>query len=292
MRRACLAVLVAASLATQPAWAAEPVVLKSGGPWNVDFAAESCRLARVFGEGENKHYLAFTQYWPGEATGLTIAGPVFKRFRSLAGTDLRFFETQEPMRTTPFRGDVEGFGDAVIYSSITIDKGREGSSSRDQTLLRGWPQLDEALGKQARFVELRQGSRIVRLETGSLDAAFKVMNQCTMDLLREWGLDPERHRTAQSSPRWLNQDALVPRIQADYPAAALSQGEQGIMRMRLIVSEQGTVESCTILKATQTDGLESPACKVMQRAQFEPARDAAGQPFRSLYATSIIYRAG
>jgi hypothetical protein len=52
------------------------------------------------------------------------------------------------------------------------------------------------------------------------------------------------------------------------------------------------VESCTILKATQTEQLESPACKVMQRAQFEPARDAAGQPFRSLYVTSIIYRAG
>lgn len=102
MRRACLAVLVAASLATQPAWAAEPFVLKSGGPWNVDFAAESCRLARVFGEGENKHYLAFTQYWPGEATGLTIAGPAFKRFRSLAGTDLRFSRRRSRCEPPPF----------------------------------------------------------------------------------------------------------------------------------------------------------------------------------------------
>jgi TonB family protein len=132
----------------------------------------------------------------------------------------------------------------------------------------------------------------VRLETGALDAAFKVLNQCTFDLLRDWGLDPERHLTAQSKPRWVNEAALVRKIVASYPRDALVQGEQAILRMRVIVSAEGTVESCTLIKATNTIKLDSPACEVMQRAQFEPARDANGQPFRSLFATSITYRIG
>ncbi|TAD79661.1 MAG: TonB family protein, partial [Sphingomonadales bacterium] len=63
-----------------------------------------------------------------------------------------------------------------------------------------------------------------------------------------------------------------------------------IMRMRVIVADDGTVESCTIISSTNTKRLESPACEVMQRAEFDPARDANGTPFRSLYATSITYR--
>lgn len=142
------------------------------------------------------------------------------------------------------------------------------------------------------FVALKQGGREVRLETGPLGEAFKVLNQCTLDLLRDWGLDAERHLTMQSGPRWINQAALTRKITANYPTGALAQGEQAIMRMRVIVNEQGAVESCTILKATDTERLESPACRVMQGARFEPARDAAGQPFRSLYVTSITYRIG
>jgi TonB family protein len=290
MRRTLLA--IAALSTAQPALGADPIVLKPSTQWTVDFAADNCRLVRVFGEGKNQHYLAFKQYWPGEATGLTIAGPSLKRFRSLDRTAVRFFDTQTPIETKPFKGTVDGFGDAVIYSAMIIDEGEKESSQSEEQGKSGWPQLDTQLGKEARFIEVRQGGRTVRLDTGPLDAAFEVMNQCTMDLLREWGLDPERHRTAQSIARWTNAEVIVRRIQSEYPNDALLRGEQGIMRMRLIVSPEGTVESCTILKATETKELDSPACRSMKNAQFEPARDAAGMPFRSLYATSIVYRIG
>lgn len=291
MRRNVLALAaLATSLTPVPALSADPVVLKPSSPWNVDFAADQCRLTRLFGEGENQHYLAFQQYSPGDRAGLTVAGPAFKRFRSLERTMVRFFDTQEPLRTEPFAGTVETYGTGVIYSSIGFDEDEPEPNQPDIPTTSGLTQMDLALGKQMQFVELRQGGRQVRLDTGPLDAAFDVLNQCTLDLLREWGLDPERHLTAQNRPRWTNQQALVQRIIADYPDEAQRNGEQGIMRMRLIVSAEGAVESCTILKATKTRELESPACRVMQRAQFEPARDATGQPFRSYYATSITYR--
>jgi TonB family protein len=285
MRRTLLAL---AALATAAPAHAAPVVLTPSSQWSVDFADEKCRLIRTFGEGEDRHLLAFQQYWPSRRLGLTVAGSGLKRFVSRARTDLRVSESQEPVRGTPFTGKVEGFGDAVIYSEVELDSRDTGSEENTG----GVAMVDTAFGKQVQFLELRQGQRQVRLATGPMDAAFEVLNQCTMDLLRQWGLDAEKHRTALSGPKWLNRDALVRRITATYPSDASAQGEQGIMRMRVIVAADGSVESCTILKVTNTTRLDSPACEVMQRAKFEPARDAAGQPFRSFYATGITYQIG
>lgn len=293
MRHAVLALAALPLTLTAAAAHAEPVVLKAGSPWNVDFGQDKCRLTRTFGGGENQHLLAFQQFWPASNAGLTIAGPAFERFRSLQRTEVRFFDGQEPMRTTPFTGQVEQYGSGVIYSSIRITEGEPSDTNEvDAPRAGGIPLLDSAEGDLVQFVELKQGGREVRLETGPLGEAFKVLNQCTLDLLRDWGLDPDQHVTATSLPRWINQAALTRKIVSDYPSDAYSQGEQAIMRMRVIVSEEGRVESCTIIKATDTDRLESPACRVMQGARFEPARDAAGQPFRSLYVTSITYRIG
>jgi TonB family protein len=81
-------------------------------------------------------------------------------------------------------------------------------------------------------------------------------------------------------------------LQALYPQRALTLGEQGIMWMRVIVSPEGAVEDCVIHKGTNTLKLDSPACGMMKLAEFEPARDALGRPFRSYYATTITYRIG
>lgn len=272
---------------------AEQVVLQPSSQWNVDFAPDSCRLVRLFGEGENQHYLAFQQYSPTKGFGLTVAGPGFKKFRSLGKTMLNFHDAQAPRETTPFTGTIGEFGPGVIYANLGIEEEPPQDDADPATTLRpGVSTLDLAQGKQVQFITLRQGKHEVRLETGSLDKAFAVLNQCTLDLVRDWGLDPERHVTAQTRPRWTNQEIVVRRIGMEYPAEAARIGEQGIMRMRVIVSAEGMVESCTILKSTQTEELESPACKMMKQARFDPALDAAGVPFRSYFVTSITYKLG
>ena len=292
MRAAVLALAaLSTALAAMPAQA-EPVVLKPSSPWNVDFGEDKCRLAGFFGEGDDRHTLVIEQFWPGREFGLTIAGPGVRNFRSLKQAQVRFADGLEPVTATPLTGSLGELGTAVIFSTLELDKSEREVANADYSGQRGLPQLDPALGNQVQFVELKQGGREVRLATGPMGKAFDVLNQCTAGLLREWGLDPEQHLTRQNGPRWINQAALTRKITANYPTGALAQGEQAIMRMRVIVSAEGTVESCTILKATNTIRLESPACEVMQGARFEPAHDASGQPFRSLYVTSITYRIG
>lgn len=292
MRRTILALAaLSTALVALPAQA-EPVVLEPSSPWNVNFGEDKCRLAGFFGEGDDRHTLIIEQFWPGQQFGLTIAGPGVRNFRSLKQAQVRFADGLEPVTAIPFTGSLGELGTAVIFSTLELDKSEREVAKADYSGRGGLPQLDPALGQKVQFIELLQNGRSVRLETGTLKSAFDVLNQCTAGLLREWGLDPEQHLTRQNGPRWINKDALTRRIVDSYPRGALVKGEQGIMRMRAIVSAEGTVESCTILKATITKDLESSACKVMETAQFKPARDAAGQPFRSLYVTSITYRIG
>lgn len=289
MRRTLLALAALSTALAMPLQAAEPVVLKPYGPWNVDFGDDACRLQRLFGSPEDKHVLVFQQYTPSDRAGLTMAGSAFTKFRNPERVALRFYEGQTPLRATAFAGEFGDTGDALIFSNVSLTEPapqKTGESKSDKP----FTQMDVALGNTVRFVAVQQGTREVRFETGALDKAFEVLNRCTLDLLTKMGLDAQKHATMTREARWLNQQALVRRIASQYPGAA--RGEQGIMRMRVIVGVDGKVEDCRILKATATQFLESPACEVMERAQFEPARDAAGEPFRSLFAASITYRIG
>lgn len=273
-----------------PGASAKRIDLEPSSKWNVDFGVEKCRLARYFGEGEDRHLLMFDQYAPSVGFGMTVSGPALERFQSRKRTSLSFSPDQEPRRTEPHAGKVEGVGGAVIYSYLGLASGT-GTEEPVQPAA-SLPQLDPAQGDEIAYIRLAQGGRDVLLNTGPLGETFKVLNLCTQQLVKDWGLDPQKHLTAQRQVRWLNQEGVVRRIQSDYPRAALSRGEQGIMRMRVMVDETGAVTDCAILEATRVESLESPACREMMRAEFDPALDVEGKPFASYYATSITYQIG
>ena len=281
---------LATTLAATPA-KAEVVEIAPSSPWNIDFGRTKCRLARIFGEGENRHILFFEQYWPGRYAGMTVAGPSYSRFSTRVRIDLAFAAGREPVESKPFTGTVGEFGDGLIYSQINVgasfrdDVEAPADAPKDLSL----PELDKDGARQIEFVGVNQRGEDVRLMTGPLHEAFAALDACALDLVSTWGLDAEQQRTATRMPQWTNRDGIRRRIVADYPREALVKGEQSIMRMRVIVSPEGTVEDCAIIKATGTDRLDSPACRAMLNARFEPALDAAGQPMRSFHAESIVY---
>lgn len=280
---------VVAVAAPSAAWAKDdPLVLDRSTQWNVDFAPNKCRLAAAFGEGDDRHILFFEQYYPADSVGMTIAGPGLDRFRSRMKTELSFFQTQEPHRTEPFVGEVGQYGKGLIYSNVNVARGTD--QQDDENHAPALELLDIDAAKRVEYVAVKQRGREVRLTTGPLDEAFAVMNTCTTDMIGEWGLDPERHATATRLPRWTNEEKIVGRIVREYPRAALYRGEQAILRMRVIVDQTGQVEDCVIDEATTTEKLESPACRPMMDAEFEPALDSNGDAFRSFYATSIVYQ--
>ncbi len=261
------------------------IVLKANGPWNIDFGANKCRLARLFGQDDNSHLLFFEQASPGGGFGVSLAGPEVSRFRN-ANRIFMGMERDEPMTAhTEFRrGDIASIGPAIIFATYAI--GRDGER----------PALSGAgidLGEAATIdrVVMRRGRHVLSFETGDMMPPFQALNTCTQDLLRDWGLDPEQH-AAYTRPRWINEEAIVRRIVDQYPSRARAFGEQAIFRMRAIVEIDGSVSDCHLENSTETRRLESPACREMMDARFEPARDADGNPMRSFYGTAITYRIG
>jgi TonB family protein len=290
MRRTILALAALSTALLAAPVHAKPVVLKPSSPWNVDFGKDRCRLTRLFTDGSNQHVLFFEQHFPATGTGLTAAGRGFRSFENRIKTEVRVADDRAPLATVPFKGEMEDFDNALVYPNLELSRnetdlalpGREGAL----------PTLDPAFGDTVDFLSFRQRSREVRFDTGPLGKAFKILNECTTGLVEAWGLDGPKHLTALKLPRWINEKDVVRKIVANYPLAAENRGEQAITRMRVIVSEQGAVEDCVVIKATTTETLESPACKAMKDARFEPALDAEGRPMRSYYATNVTYQIG
>lgn len=279
--------LAIATVSTPAAADERQTVLEPSSRWHVDFAPNKCRLGRGFGDAENLHLLFLDQHYPSSQAAMTLSGPSFQRFKSRASTSLFYSSDQEPKDTKPFKGDLGKYGPALVFSAVSFKTETEGDEESESSSL---SQLDIDSAAEAEFIAVTQGTRSVRLKTGSLADAFKVLNQCTQSLIEEWGLDVDKHMTAQTMPKWKNQKRIVRRIIQTYPKLALNLGEQGIFRIRVMINESGAVTDCVINEVTVADKLDSPACAEMKNAKFAPALDKEGKPFPSYFATSIVYR--
>lgn len=274
---------------------ADVVELAPLSPWAVDFGEDRCRLARTFGDADNKHVAIFDQFGPSARFVLTLAGPSFRRFKGQTETMTKFAKPQEPFATQPYAGDLGAFGRAVIFRGLALTKATALSDSDQSTPSAtsngsAFPLLNIDAAKSTEFISLRQRHRHVRLNTGELGDAFQLLNECTLGLVESWGLDAQAHLTAQRLPNWVNEEEIAKGIASRYPNKALRRGQSGFVNLRVMVSETGSITQCVVENVTDANSLESPACDGMRDAEFEPAIDAQGNPMASFYQTRITYR--
>ncbi|WP_379552877.1 energy transducer TonB [Qipengyuania sp. DGS5-3] len=285
--------LTATSFTPISASAAEPVVLQPSSPWHLDYAEKKCRLSRVFGGDGNKHVLFFEQGAPGSSRMLVLGGSEVRRFRGSKRVKLQFGFDGPQQDEQPYAGDLDDLGPALIYPGVSLVEIDDDATKDPEEAMRVYRTLtDPSVGAGAEFVRLKLGKRVLDFAADDLAKPLAALTHCSFDLLSDWGLSPDAHRSATRLPFWLNEAAIARRIQATYPSDALRKGEQGIIRLRVIVDEDGTVAECELENATTVDELESPACEAMRNAKFEPALDKNSQPMRSYYATQIIYSIG
>lgn len=280
-----------AALAGYPAKAAEPTVLTPSSKWVVDYAESKCRLLRTFGEGDRRALLFFEQGAPGLRFTLTAAGPDMKPFNAERPIMVRINGSADERKTEPLNGSIETVGPALIYSSLEFGylvSGEESNEEDDDPT--GFPTLDLAQAAKADFIEFGQSGRHVRFATGNMRAPIAALNACSADLVRAWGLDLDRHRSATRMPVWTNRKEITRRIMAHYPSQALARGAQGVLRMRAMLDIEGRVIDCQLERSTKAETLVSSACQEMAQARFEPALDSEGKPMKSYYATTIVYK--
>lgn len=292
--RALGLVLAAGSISiAAPAMADDgTVILEPSSYWSVDFGEEKCRLARAFGEGEGRHLLFIEQGGPKSSFGFMAIGPAFERFKRPDRIEIQFGEFEPMTDHIPMLGETEGFGASLIYTNMVFERHTKAENAAEEAQPRKapLPRLDVETANRIDSISVSYGKRKVVFNTGDLSEAVTVMNECALNFVEAWGLDRGAHESMVQPPKWKNEQAVARRIQATYPSQALRRGESGIIRLRVTVEEDGSVSDCILNKATIADSLDSPACREMRKAQFEPALDENGEPMRSFYLTNIIYR--
>ena len=257
-------------------------------PWNIDFGENRCRLTRLFGDPEKPHLVMIEQTAPTSQFGLTLAGPHLRKFPMGSWTYFGILKDQPVQALSGHqRGEVDKIGKALIFGTIAID-GDQADQGESTILIE--PGIDLEQAARIENMVLKLGTTVVSFETGGMMPPMQALNVCSRDLLATWGLSPESHERYQPT-RWINREAIAKRIGERYPKAAMYAGEQGIMRLRVIVELDGTVSDCHIEASTEQAKLQSPACEEMDNARFDPALDSKGEPIRSFHAETIVYSA-
>jgi TonB family protein len=290
--------ILAISTAT-PAYAAkDPINLEPSSKWHVNYLEDSCRLMRVFGEGDESVHLVIDKFAPGKTIHMVLAGNGLASERAWTRNgeleiEIQFGQNELVQKWSFMTGD---FADrpALIVSGgdldgplkhLDDDKRHEKESDPSKYLPLS-PERADAI----HYIRLGKPlGQEVNLKTGSLKAPFAALDQCIDELLTHWGIDVERHHKlsraaapANSPGRWVTFN--------DYPTHAISRGMQGLVHFRLNIDNKGNVTACHIQQSTRPVEFDVAVCNALtKRAEFEPALDDDGQPIASFWRSAVRF---
>ena len=285
--------------------AAEPIHIPPSSPWVVDYADESCRLIRTFGEGKTETSLILESSAPGEMDMLAVGKP------------LRTYLTAVPARFVPVGGKTfEGrvaesatnHDPAILWSSTIRMLPDAVYDSYEEEF--GNPRYDPAvrppplnLAKRQTYAEQRiqfaagitglevqtRPGRSVILDTGSLGKALEIFDKCGDDSMRDWGVDTTiEDRIVR--PVWpLNPGKWL--FAEDYPAAMVDQGKESEVTVRLLIDATGVVTKCTSLSHFAEEEFNRISCEaIRKRARFAPAELPDGTKVPSFTTRRVNFR--
>lgn len=76
----------------------------------------------------------------------------------------------------------------------------------------------------------------------------------------------------------------------DYPMKAFEKKQQGVTLFELLVTPQGAVAQCNVVKSSGSEELDKTTCYLAtKRAQFTPARGSDGQALYGVYRSQALW---
>ena len=287
------------AMVSAPLAAKEPekVDLRPSSAWQLNVAETNCRIGRYFGEGEKPTLFYLEQWSPSKSADWLVAGPALDTFRIKRDMNFAFGPRGDRSEFEVMKATLGDVGTAMSSASTSVPNdgtgsGVEGSDESNEP--RGLPTLDSAGAKRINTFTLSQeGKPDLNLFLGDMEAPLAALNACMKTLVESWGFDAAEQATVQTPPVILNLPKVAGKVQQFYPKKALVKGGQANFVLRLTVSETGEMEECVLVNQTLADDFDMkkhPCEAFRQFAEFEPARDAAGEPIRSYHVQSIAYR--
>lgn len=271
---------IAAAAADKP-----PQHFTPSGPWAMEYADQTCRLIRNFSDGANVVTLAFEKAYLGPGLTLGLAGKTLQTPRTIAMARFRYNGEKAARASALLKTVLTDGRESVIVTDVPfVPLDRLMSIARKTKLPERLAVLDD--------VEIAAASKITSIsftygfignpefEIGPMAAPIKAMRACVEDLVKSWGVDPERMATMSRAPEpigspraWLSME--------DYPDEMWRAHKGGVVSIRLVIDEEGSVKNC-IADVEQRGPFEDAVCKgISKRAHFKPALDANNKPMRS-----------
>jgi len=294
--------MLAAALFVSTAAAAQdaPLVLEPSSAWHVDYADDSCRLSRTFGEGGNAVVAAMERSEPGDVFELAVAGPSLSIYDP---PEARYRFGPNGSNTQRFSdvGTFGAFAPALIADQAALAGGAnvvtQGTAQpRGQPAASPTPTSQQPGGSghvsstTVTWLEVGSpGRTAVRLAQGPMAEPMAALSACTDDLIAEWGLDVVAHRslTRKATPANFIGNWMTDR---DRPAGLLARGEHAVVRFRLIVDTAGKPTACHVQKSDVAEPFKTVTCKMlMRRARFKPALDSDGAPVVSYFRSAVRF---
>lgn len=283
--------------------ASQPLRLQPSSPWDVDYAANSCRLIRTFGQGKDLTKLVFESATPGSMDMLIMGKPLESSDDTMSA---RFLPANQKTIDGTVAQTVTG-EPAILWPTVQfLPDDTAAAAKAEQEMERRHPDVRPAaqsLAERAAAKAQREAfaasttelqilpryRRSVILETGSLAAAVKAFDQCNEDSLTDWGVDPQvesrivRPVWATNPNNWLSGN--------DYPRDMMASGKESQVSVRLLIDASGRITKCTSVSHYEESEFNDITCRLIeQRARFEPAELEDGTKVPSYYARRVIFR--
>ena len=279
----CVAVFAASFAA--PAQADEGITLEPSSDWRFREYEDRCRISRNFGEGENRTTLWIEQGGAEPNYNLTLIGRPLRHPYG-GGVRIQFGDLPENIRSYISAESSRGRPVLMMYGA-TLTQPEMG---RDETSPTPDLSFDSELAEQIETLRLRTSIvEPIQLELGAMGEPLTFLNECGTKisaLLSQAG----RALTGEAAPpQPIDEDDWLNR--GDYPLHLVAAQMQGRIVFRLTVNRQGRPSSCFILESNKPQLFDDSVCLgLMKRAEFEPARDANGEPVASYYVSSVSFR--
>lgn len=271
MVRAVSALAVLALVAS-PALAQE-APLTPTGPWQASSNGVLCRLERPFDGGGEAHLLILEQNGPGPRFGLAMAGPSLTSLSSSGPIRLGFAEGdpgfERPARIEPN----QQFGRVAVVTGLVFENPERKSFAR----------INVDVMEHLDRITMAQGDTRVTFETGSLGEAARLLNTCSSQVLRSWGLDPEEQYSLQ-------QAVSAEKVRFDYPRSAQNYLRSGPVDAVVLIDPAGAATECKILATSGYDDLDQAVCKALTKPRYRPAIGASGDPVASYWQTRVNFQ--
>lgn len=305
----CVAICAMASSVVSANDEEEPLVLEPASSWHMEYADDSCRLLRMFGEDEDETVFFIERYEPGDTFFMLVAGEAVRNRPAVIGLtrQARRHEVDPVFRFGPHGYEYDGpsqdgtFGEspaAMVSTMQLVAPIRPAGEDEEERFDPTEEALDtDIFGQEISaaqeaaisWLEIRGAGQPVRIALGSMGAPMAAMRKGTDELLTHWGIDLEAHRglTRAVAPKsdpgnWVRT--------SDYPTDLMYRGAQGLVQFRLSVDADGAPTQCHIQKSTRPEGFDNAVCDaLMRRASFEPALDANGQPIASYWRNTVRF---